>query len=45
MTASIIPDSVFEFLVEIGIVQEDVGVIPPPIEMSLDRFDGLDDAF
>lgn len=39
-----IHNGLFEGDVEVAIVQEHVRVVEPPIEMSLDRFDGLDHA-
>lgn len=40
----VITDRVLEGLVEIPIVKENVWVMIPSVEMSLYRFDGLDDA-
>lgn len=40
----VIPDCLFEFLVEVAIVQEDIGVVPPSVEMSLNGLERLDDA-
>lgn len=31
-------------VVELAIVEEDVGVVVPAVEVTLDRLDGLDDA-
>lgn len=39
----VVLDSVLECLVEVAIVQEDVGVMVPAVEVALDRLDGLDD--
>ena len=38
-------DSVLECLVEVAIIQEDVWVVVPPVEVALDGLDGLNDAF
>jgi hypothetical protein len=40
----VVPDGVPEGLVELPIVEEDVGVVVPPVEVALDRLHGLDDA-
>lgn len=42
--AGVVHDGVFEVLVKVAVVQEDVGVVPPPVEMTLNGLDGLDDA-
>lgn len=39
----VVLDGVLECLVEVAIVQEDVGVVVPPVEVALDRLDGLND--
>lgn len=39
----VVLDSVLECLVEVAIVQEDVGVMVPAVEVALDRLNGLDD--
>lgn len=40
----VILDGVLECLVEVAIVQENVGIMVPTVEMALDRLDGLDDS-
>lgn len=39
----IVFNGLLERIIEIAIVQEDIRIIEPPIEVSLDRFDGLCD--
>lgn len=39
----VVLDSILECLVEVAIVQEDVGVMVPAVEVALDRLDGLND--
>lgn len=39
----VVLDGVLEGLVEVAIVEEDVGVVVPAIEVALDGLDGLDD--
>lgn len=45
MTAGIVPDGVFELLVEVCIIQENIRIIVPAIEMPFDRLDRLDYSF
>lgn len=40
----VLDDGFLEGLVEVGVVEEDVGVVVPPVEVALDRLDGLDHA-
>lgn len=40
---SVVLDSVLEGVVEVAIVQKDVGVVVPAVEVALDGLDGLDD--
>ena len=44
VSAGIVSDRVLEFLVEIRVVQEDIGIIVPAVEMPLDRLDRLNHA-
>ncbi len=41
VTGSVISDHLLESLVELAIVEEDVGVVVPPIEVALNRLEGL----
>jgi hypothetical protein len=43
LPAGVVEDGVFEVLVKVAVVQEDIRVVPPPVEMTLNRLDGLDD--
>jgi len=43
-TRGIVRYGVLEGLAEVAIVEEDVGVVVPAVEVALDRLDGLDDA-
>jgi hypothetical protein len=43
--ASVVLDSGPELLVEVTIVQEDVGVVIPAVEVALDRLERLDHTF
>ena len=40
----VIAHGLFECRVEVAVIEEDIGVVEPPVEMSLERLDGLDDA-
>ena len=40
----VVLDGVLEGVVEVAIVQEDVGVVVPAVEVALNGLDGLDDA-
>jgi hypothetical protein len=40
----VIANSLLESRVEVAVVQEDIGVVIPPVEMSLKRLDGLNHA-
>lgn len=42
-SGSVVLDGVLEGVVEVAIVQEDVGVVIPAVEVALDGLDGLDD--
>ena len=39
-----VPDGFFEGRVEVAVVEEDVGVVEPAVEMALDALDALDHA-
>lgn len=39
--ACVVLDGLLEFVVEVTVVQEHVGVVEPPVEVTLDRFQGL----
>lgn len=39
----VILDGILEGLIEVAVVEEDVGVVVPAIEVALDGLDGLDD--
>ena len=43
--AGVVDNGVLEGGVEVAIVEEDVGIVEPSIEVTLDGLDGLDDAF
>lgn len=40
-TRSVVSNGLFEIFVEIAIIEEHIGVVVPPVEVSLDRLDGL----
>lgn len=43
-STNVLQDHLPECLVEVAVIEEDVWVMEPPIEMSLDGFDRLEDA-
>lgn len=45
LRTGIVLDRCLEFLIEVTIVEENIGVVPPPVEVSLDRLERLDHAF
>jgi len=44
-SAGVVLHSGPEFIVEIAIIKEDVGVVPPAVEVPLNRFEGLNNTF
>ena len=40
----VVSDDLLEVIVEVAVVEKDVGVVIPAVEVALDRLDGLDDA-
>lgn len=43
--ACMVPNRFFERRIKVAIIEEDVGVVEPPIEMPFHRFYGLDHTF
>lgn len=41
LAAGVVEDDVFEILVKVAVVQEDIRVVPPPVEMTFNGLDGL----